>query len=211
MRASQLPRLLRLPLQEERLIKDHLGKKWCLGAIHRSEAHRGKPYDIVVFARPDLLWLRRVTPWCAYDSAHVLFSCPTLGCDMFWASPRQHATSLLSQAAMHRDCQTSCDHGNCCCSYSEALFIYAKSRAAERLMQAIGHSPALGELGWYWPPPLRYSFDPALGVFIERGGMYKAVRSHHMMQRLACDSRGVRVHLFGNASTAEECYLSLGR
>ena len=114
--ATQLPRLLHLAPQEERLIKDHMGRKWCLGAIRRGEARRGKAYDIVVFARPDLLWLRPVKPWCAYDSAHVLFSCPVLGCDMFWASPRQHALSLLSQADMHRDCRKSCDHGSCCCS-----------------------------------------------------------------------------------------------
>ena len=175
------PRFLHLTPQEERLIKNHMGMEWCRGAVHRSEARRGKPYDIVVFARPDLLWLRRVTPWCAYDSAHVLFSCPTLGCDMFWASPRQHATSLLSQAAMHRDCQTSCDHGNCCCSYSEALLIYAKRRAAEQLFRAIGHSPAFGELGWYWPRTLEYSFDPVLGVNMERGGMYQMVRTQHAM------------------------------
>lgn len=186
------------------MIKDHMGRKWCLGAIRRSEARRGKAYDIVVFARPDLLWLRRVKPWCAYDSAHVLFSCPVLGCDMFWASPRQHAQSLLSQADMHRDCGESCDHGSCCCSYSEALFNYAKSRAAE------SRSPGLGELGWYWPPPLTFYFDRALGVHIERGSMYQAVRSYHEMRQLACDSRGVRVHLFGN-TTAEECYASINR
>ena len=192
------------------MIKDHLGRNWCLGAIRRSEARRGKAYDIVVFARPDLLWLRRVKPWCAYDSAHSLFSCPKPGCDMFWASPRQHAPSLLSQADMHRDCKKSCDHGSCCCSYSEALFNYAKSRAAVRLMDATSGGPALGELSWYWPPPLEFSFDRALGVHIERGSMYKAVASYHEMRQLACDSRGVRVHLFGNA-TAEECYASINR
>ena len=40
--------------------------------------------------------------------------------------------------------------------------------------------------------------------------MYQAVRSYHEMRQLACDSRGVRVHLFGNA-TAEECYASINR
>ena len=198
------------PESEQRMINDHLGKAWCLRAINRAEERRGRQYDLVIVARPDLLWLRRVTPWCGYDAAHIFFSCPTLGCDMFWAAPRSHADVLLSQADMHRDCTQSCDHGSCCCSYSEALLIYAKEAAAREQYRTANYQ-GQGGIGWYWPHTIEWHFDLQLGIDIERGAMYRVFHEVRELQEL-CDHPPIRHHLFGNAVTAHrDCKMSVNK
>ena len=174
---------------EERLLQDHLGKAWCMNAIRREEQRTSRRFNVVVVTRPDLLWLRPVAPWCSSPAPrYQVFSCPVLGCDMFWTTPRRHAELLLGQAAMHRDCT-----GQNCCEYPEALLNYAKGVAALK-DQTAGLQPPLS---WYWPPPLEYHFDQELNISIERGGMYKIARTPSDIQEVVCDRPKVLGHLLG--------------
>ena len=97
-------RYLSVGTNEERLILNHLNSAWCRGAIERYEARVGVAFDHVVFARPDLLWYKPVTPWCQLAPAGAVHVCPRAGCDTMWVAAREHATALLDQARGHRDC-----------------------------------------------------------------------------------------------------------
>ena len=88
---------------QERLITNALNMAWCRGAIARHEARSGRLFEVVVFARPDLLWTLPVLAWCQHR-LHAVQSCLDGVCDAMWIAPRERATVLLSQAELHRDC-----------------------------------------------------------------------------------------------------------
>ena len=51
---------------EERLIHQHLGLQWCHAAILRSEKRRAAAFEVIVFARPDLVWWKPLPMTCAH-------------------------------------------------------------------------------------------------------------------------------------------------
>lgn len=134
---------------EERLIHQHLGMRWCRAAIERAEARTHQRFDVVAFARPDLVWWTPLPDWCRTPLAfrNAMWSCDKPGCDMAWVASRSHMERLFGQAEAHRDCSevrqpTSWQRHNVravasCCSTSEWLLWYVQSgRGAE------GRAPA---------------------------------------------------------------------
>mmetsp|Transcript_29095 Transcript_29095/g.61134 ORF Transcript_29095/g.61134 Transcript_29095/m.61134 type:complete len:417 (+) Transcript_29095:170-1420(+) len=123
---------------EQRLLLNHLGLKWCAGAILRSEARRGQQYDVVMYQRPDLVWWKPMHPHCAWNWRTELLSCDFPACDMAWVAPRHYAMTLLNQAEIHRDCtwQKPQKRPNSflgrhdCCSSSEYLLFHARSNVS---------------------------------------------------------------------------------
>ena len=105
---------------EERLIHQHLGLAWCSGAISRWERgfdvtgssandagrrRRRSRFEVVVFARPDLLWWQPMPPWCQMgklDVRKTMLACDKPGCDMVWAAPRRYMERLMGQATSNR-------------------------------------------------------------------------------------------------------------
>lgn len=122
---------------EERLLQNFIGWRWCRAAIHRHEARTGARFDLVAFTRPDLVWWRPITPWCDYGHRSHMVSCNAAGCDMAWVVPRELSDRLLGLADLHRDCTSRPPARrprhkhlvNDCCSTSEYLFWYARMRA----------------------------------------------------------------------------------
>lgn len=116
---------------EERLLLNHLGIGWCKDAVLRYEVRWGREFDLVLFARPDLLWLSPVTPWCGWDSTRKMLSMYHRGTkadsDMFYVLPRRFMNTLLNQAVLHRDCTAKE-----CCDTSESLLRYTKSIIANK-------------------------------------------------------------------------------
>jgi hypothetical protein len=109
-------------------------------------------FDVIVFARPDLVWWQPLPAWCTWPISERMLSCDKPGCDMAWVAPRMHMERLLSQAEMHRDCTDTgpAPHGAGrpkinvreiahCCATSEWLLWYAQSaRAAAAAAAAHG-------------------------------------------------------------------------
>jgi len=116
---------------EERLLLNHLGIGWCKDAVLRYEVRWGREFDLVLFARPDLLWLSPVTPWCGWDSTRKMLSMRhgvmKADSDMFYVLPRRFMNTLLNQAVLHRDCTAKE-----CCGTSENLLRYTKSMIANK-------------------------------------------------------------------------------
>ena len=122
---------------EERLILQHLALGWCRDAIARHETRTGRPFDVVVAARPDLFWAAPAPAWCQLDTAKV-HACVGGGCDSMWVAPRANATLLLSQAETYRDCPADARNSrwrppldvsarsmhSACCVDSERLLYY---------------------------------------------------------------------------------------
>ena len=83
----------RLELTEarmERQLRFYLSQEWCRLAIRRHEVRTGKPFEVVMFSRPDLLWFRPMPAYCDVDFAtQTTLSCPTMGCDEAWTTPRR--------------------------------------------------------------------------------------------------------------------------
>ena len=92
---------------EERLLHQFLGWRWCMAAIQRHEARSGRRFDLVAFTRPDMVWWRPVTPWCAYSLHTHMLSCNAAGCDASWVAPREASDHLLALADLHRDCTSN--------------------------------------------------------------------------------------------------------
>ena len=119
---------------QERMLLNHLGQSWCRAAIQRAEMRQGHPFDLVAFARPDLVWWRPVRPWCTWfgtretggasdEVGTTMLSCNHSGCDMAWVAPRRYAITLLSQAELHRECD---GRAAACCATPEGLLQHAK-------------------------------------------------------------------------------------
>lgn len=95
---------------EARLIHQHMNLRWCYKAILHQEAKQGWTFELVAYTRPDVLWYAPVLPSCAVANrwpwqTHVL-SCFYPGCDMTWVAPRQHATRIMDQVSLRRDCRS---------------------------------------------------------------------------------------------------------
>ena len=105
------------------------------GHIGRSN-HR---FEVIVFARPDLVWWQPLPAWCEWAPRTRMLSCDRPGCDMVWVAPREYLGRLMGQAAIHRDCADgrAPPHGAgrarnvrliaSCCSTSEWLLWYTQS------------------------------------------------------------------------------------
>ena len=203
---------------EHRLLLNHVQLSWCADAIEREEVRRrGRKFDLVVFARPDLIWHWPVAPWCLWQHRRApvkrfqMFSTPTLGADFFWGVERQFMRTLFGQAALHRDCEqkdwvtlnrpgygpgTIAPH---CCSYSEALLTYAKSVAqGERSSEPL--------TWWNWDQPLNLS-APGRHMF-RKYGVAPIEHQCHLQSgpSLAEDIFGDR---FDDAARAQACVLLL--
>lgn len=118
---------------EERQIMQHLGIGWCGHAVPRYESARGQKFDLVVYARPDLIWWSSVQPWCTWKWTDHMIGCEGPMCDMVWMVPRRHFHHLSRQHEMHRDCpaakapaRSKYDRA-ACCTTSEHLLTFARS------------------------------------------------------------------------------------
>jgi hypothetical protein len=129
---------------------------YASGTSSKSEVHLGGGsitgtstvhlFDLVVFARPDLVWWRPILAWCDWPWSHRMLACDRPGCDMAWVTPRRYMERLLGQAELHRDCndRRPPPHGASrsrnvreiagCCSTSEWLLWYAQSTRAAPLL-----------------------------------------------------------------------------
>ena len=85
---------LRAGNNQERMILHHLGPSWCASAIARYEARSGRAFDLVVYARPDLVWWQPVVPWCELRWREQIIACHEPGCDMAWIAPRRAAEHI---------------------------------------------------------------------------------------------------------------------
>ena len=113
---------------EKRLLLQHLGINWCGTEIIRYEEAAGRVFDVVIYARPDLLWFTPIAPWCAWPSRQRMLTCGALpGCDMAWVAPRKYLTVLSNQHKLHRDCTHYESRRLNCCTSGEYLL-----RAASR-------------------------------------------------------------------------------
>ena len=99
---------------EERLLLSQLGLAWCGGAIVRSEAALGAAYDVVLSARPDLLWWRPMHAWCEWPHRTHALSCDRPGCDAVWAAPRQHLSRLFGLRRGQGEAGPRGAHGDAC-------------------------------------------------------------------------------------------------
>ena len=79
---------------------------WLRGAMARDEAARGARFDLVAFARPDVLLHAPVRPWCSWESSRTPLLCfPRLHqaelldvhADSLWVAPRALFVDALSQ------------------------------------------------------------------------------------------------------------------
>ena len=142
-RCCHMGEYLRAGNNQERMILHHLGPSWCASAIARYEARSGRAFDLVVYARPDLVWWQPVVPWCELRWREQIIACHEPGCDMAWIAPRRAAEVLMSTAELHRDCGV-----DTCCSTSERLLWLAEAKALRlhgltanhRLGKALFHS-----------------------------------------------------------------------
>ena len=153
----------------------HLSLLWCRGAIVRHEASSKRSFDLVVYARPDLVWWKPTLPWCAWPSSREMLACRDNGCDMTWIAPRSQMERLMSTALMHRDCSRTLEPssgGGRCCHNSEALMTYARrgipiATAASRFMATRDAEPlwsglkAHVSLLRYVKDVCRLAFNPA--------------------------------------------------
>ena len=135
---------------EERLILASLGVAWCGAAIARHEAASGQRFDLVAYARPDVLTRAPVVPWCEWEwSRGVAAVCGASGADGLWVVPRNLAPSIFERAALHSNCSGegikyrkiassprigggATAHASCC-GGAEALLTSALLRAAKRV------------------------------------------------------------------------------
>ena len=163
---------------EERLIHQHLGLRWCKHAIERYERSH-LAFELIVFARPDLVWWQPLPPWCSWDWSVRMLSCDRPGCDMAWVAPRRYMTRLLGQAELHRDCnlRSAPPHGAnrarnvrdiaSCCSTSEWLLWYAQSARAGGLVAppaGVGVKTNQGGAGAI-PVERHYALEPSRSHF----------------------------------------------
>ena len=91
---------------EERLILAPLATAWCGAAIARHEASRAIRFDLVVFARPDLLLRAPVAPWCEWqwEDGATAAVCGASGSDGVWIVRRARANRVLRRAEVHARC-----------------------------------------------------------------------------------------------------------
>lgn len=95
---------------------------------------------MIVYARPDIFWIRPVAPWCELKATDVAQLSFMPGGDMFWAAPRQHMQALLSQAQSRRNCTRASPswHKATCCHTSEYLLWWTlRSRGARTRNNAL--------------------------------------------------------------------------
>ena len=94
---------------EERLILAPLATAWCSAAIARHEASSGRAFDLVAFARPDLLLRGPVAPWCEWNWGHPATAavCGASGSDGVWLVQRSLAHHLMHRAEVHAACGTT--------------------------------------------------------------------------------------------------------
>ena len=97
---------------EERLVLNALNVLWCAQAIERHESaeRSGRSFDLVLFARPDIVYWHPIKPWCEWNF-HLRFQqaivCEAPGRDGFWITARQHLARLANQAHAWRTCTDS--------------------------------------------------------------------------------------------------------
>lgn len=115
---------------EERLCVSILALRWCNQAIRRfeasSEAPLERPFELVAFSRPDLVWWAPMPPWCAWNISKALLSFAQrswVPADNMWVLPRQAADAALDLASVHRDCEQR--DAPCCGSRMEPLLRFA--------------------------------------------------------------------------------------
>ena len=70
---------------EERMLLAASLLDWLRGAVARDEAASSKRFDLIAFARPDVLIHTPVRPWCTWDSLRVPLLC----------LPKLHQTDLF--------------------------------------------------------------------------------------------------------------------
>lgn len=120
---------------EERLVLAHLGIGWCGEAIRRYEWQGSMRFDVVVFARPDAVWIRPVPSWCEWPWLRSILACDGPTCDMAWVVPRAHFDRYSQQHEIHRDCPlppvTNNHHDresrHVCCTTSEHLLSFTRT------------------------------------------------------------------------------------
>ena len=126
---------------EERLLLSHLAIGWCGESIPRYERARAMSFDLVVYTRPDAVWMTPVTPWCKWAWDAQMIMCDGPACDMAWMVPRAHFERFARQHEMHRDCpaRPNTRGRHICCTTSEHLLTFARThRNATHLLPPSG-------------------------------------------------------------------------
>ena len=116
------------PENRARAVSQWHGFAACLDMVEAREAAAGSTYDVVVLARPDLVWYRGVGPHCAHDLTRTTIhrGKPGWNSRLEWLllMPRAQAAAILRTAHLFESCtpqQPRC----CAISRSEDLLEYA--------------------------------------------------------------------------------------
>jgi hypothetical protein len=132
--------------------------------LTRHERQTGLEFDVVVKARPDLMWLQPVQPWCSFErtTAYLAHEQPA---DWFFMLPRKAAARTLHtpyEAYLH--CKSPDDLLSItveCCGGGPTAMVVAG---------AMQHGGPV--IGTPWPTSQRFAWRPPNPLSRERKGMF---------------------------------------
>ena len=77
---------------------------WCARAVGAHERATGEAFDVVAYARPDLVWWRALPSYCELDALNQVSVAHRDGSDLVWVAPRRNLDLLGDQTQTHLSC-----------------------------------------------------------------------------------------------------------